>query len=256
MKSRRIRVIYPVYVPDEALHADVAAQLPAEFIRPGIEVEFMATRDGATLVDSYADIELMDMFVYEAGLRAARDGVDAICINTTSDSAVNALRSRLDIPVIGPGSSCMHLACLLGHKFSIITMWDRWKLLYKRTLDAEGLWHRVASIRATDTDPDPQKLLAGKESEVFPKIERACRQAIEEDGADVIIIGSTTMHRVHRYLLDRLDVPVLNPGQVAHKMCEMYLDLGITHSKRAYVAPLHPRDDLIFRTLGSADAGK
>ncbi len=252
MAAKRIRVIYPVYVPEDALMADVAVQIPKEMIRPGIEVEFMSTRDGATLVDSYADIELMDMFVFEAGLRAAKEGVDAICINTTSDSAVNALRSRLTIPVIGPGTTCFHMACLLGHKFSIITMWDRWKLLYKKTLDQEGLWHRVASIRACETEPDPQKLLAGKEGEVFPKIEHACRQAIEEDGADVIIIGSTTMHRAHKYLAERLPVPVLNPGLIAHKMCEMLLELGLSHSKRAYIEPLHPKDDLIFRTLGSA----
>lgn len=250
--TKRIRVIYPVYVPQDVLAADVAAQIPAEFIRPGIEVEFMSTVDGATLVDSYADIELMDMFVYEAGLRAARDGVDAICINTTSDSAVNALRSALTIPVIGPGRTCFHLACMLGHKFSIVTMWDRWFLLYKRTLDQEGLWHRVASIRASETEPDPQKLLAGKEEEVFPKIEAACRRAIEEDGADVIVIGSTTMYRAHKYLAERLPVPVLNPGLVAHKMCEMFLELGLSHSKKAYVSPLHPKDDLLFRTLGAA----
>jgi allantoin racemase len=144
---------------------------------------------------------------------------------------------------------------MLGHKFSIVTMWDRWKILYKRTLDDQGLWHRLASIRTLDVGPDPQKLLAGKEDEVFPKIEAECRAAVEEDGADVIVIGSTTMHRAHRYLDERLEVPVINPGLIAHKMCEVFLELGLSHSKRAFVDTLAPNDALLFNTLGKATAG-
>ena len=41
--------------------------------------------------------------MYEAGVTAQEDGYDAVCIDTMSDSGVNALRSMLDIPVIGPG---------------------------------------------------------------------------------------------------------------------------------------------------------
>ena len=41
--------------------------------------------------------------MFEAGLDAASEGYDAICIDTMSDSGANALRSMLDIPVITPG---------------------------------------------------------------------------------------------------------------------------------------------------------
>src|SRR5260370_20284492 len=42
----------------------------------------------------------------------------------------------------------------------------------------------------------------------------------------------------------RLEVPILNPGLVAFKLCETLLDLGLTHSKKAYPAPLTSDDDL------------
>ncbi|MNY78039.1 hypothetical protein D3C86_2181290 [compost metagenome] len=32
-------------------------------------------------------------------------------------------------------------------------------------------------------------------------------------------------------------MPVLNPGQVAYKLCELFLDLGLAHSKFAYPSP-------------------
>ncbi|NNM00613.1 MAG: hydrogenase expression protein HupH, partial [Gammaproteobacteria bacterium] len=73
--TKRIRVIYPVWVPESALADDVAIQIPPEMIAPGIEVDFACTRGGAGMVDSYYEIALMDMFVLEAGLRAAADGV-------------------------------------------------------------------------------------------------------------------------------------------------------------------------------------
>ena len=43
--------------------------------------------------------------MFEAGLSAEDDGYDAVCIDTMSDSGVNALRSVLDIPVIAPAKA-------------------------------------------------------------------------------------------------------------------------------------------------------
>jgi allantoin racemase len=53
------------------------------------------------------------------------------------------------------------------------------------------------------------------------------------------------MHQSHRFLSDRLEVPVLNPGLVAFKQCEMLLDLGLSHSKRSYHSPENPADGVL-----------
>jgi hypothetical protein len=50
--NKRIRVICPVWVSEEALKEDVAIQIPESMVRPGIEVEFACTHGGATMVDS------------------------------------------------------------------------------------------------------------------------------------------------------------------------------------------------------------
>jgi allantoin racemase len=65
----------------------------------------------------------------------------------------------------------------------------------------------------------------------------AARRAIDEDGADVVILGSTTMHQSHAFLAERLEVPVINPGLVGYKTCEMLLALGLTHSKATWLSP-------------------
>ena len=214
--SNRIKIIVPIPM-DEAGVANRASQLPAERIRDGYEVEFVAVNWGAALGDSYYDSMLMDMSVFEAGLKAEEEGYDAVCIDTVSDSGLYALRSRLSIPVFGPGQAALHAACMLGHKFSIITMWDEWFHLYKKTLTEYGLWNKLASMRSIKTRPDLEELLTGKEEVIFGKLESESLKAINEDGADVIVLGSTTMHQSHAYLKERLPVPVINPGLIMYK---------------------------------------
>src|SRR5690606_39277476 len=103
--------------------------------------------------------------------------------------------SRLNIPVVAPGMSAFHMVCMPGKKFSVITMWDEWFALYEKTLTEYQLWPLVASLRSINTRPGLKELLVGKEEVVFAKLEAEVRKAMEEDGADVIVLGSTTMHQ-------------------------------------------------------------
>ena len=240
--AKRVKIIVPIPMDQEGVD-NRASQLPAERIREGYEVEFVAVNWGAALGDSYYDTMLMDMSVFEAGLKAEEEGFDAVCIDTVSDSGLYALRSRLSIPVFGPGQAALHAACMLGHKFSVITMWDEWFHLYKKILTEYKLESRCASLRSIKTRPDLEELLAGKEDVIFQKLEDASRQAIEEDGADVIVLGSTTMHQSHAHLESVLPVPVINPGQICYKFCEVFLELGLTHSKTAFPSPEMPNDE-------------
>ncbi len=235
-KQHKILMILPVPMPSEAL-ANFAAQIPPALLRDDIQVDFVAAKSGGVILDSYYEMTLADAFSLEAGMRAENEGYSAICVNSMSDSGINALRSRLNIPVIGPGQSCVLLACMLGEKFSILTMWERWHPLYKKVINEQGLNHRLASIRNIDVRPDAQELLAGKEDVVFSKLLDQANLAIQQDQADVIILGSTTMQQSYEYLRANLSVPVLNPGLVALKMCEMQIDLKLTHSKTTYISP-------------------
>jgi len=241
----RIKVIVPIPM-DESGVAHRRAQLPAERIAPGYTVDFEAVRFGAALGDSYYDSLLMDYSVFEAGLDAQDQGYDAVLIDTVSDSGLYALRSRLDIPVVAPGQAALHTALMLGHTVSIVTMWPQWFHFYRKILKEYGLEARCASLRSIDTRPDLQDLLDGKEEVVFEKLERESLAAIKEDGADVILLGSTTMHQSHGYLAERLPAPVINPGVVAYKICELLLDCGLSHSKKAFPPPEMPNDAAIL----------
>lgn len=235
-ETKRIKVIVPIPM-DSAGVAARAEQLPAHCVAPGFSPEFIAVPWGAALGDSYHDMLLMDWTVFQAGIDAEEEGYAGVLIDTVSDSGLRALRSRLTIPVVGPGESAFATAMMLGKQFSVLTMWPQWFPLYEKTLTEYGWWDRVASLRSIDTRPDVTELLAGKEEVIFAKLKAEAIKAIEEDGADVIVLGSTTMHQSAAYLASELPIPVLNPGQVAYKTLEMLIGLGLAHSKKAFPSP-------------------
>lgn len=249
--SKKIKIIVPIPMDADGV-ANRASQLSSKYIRSGFDPEFVAVSWGAALGDSYHDMLLMDWTVFEAGIKAEEEGYAAVCIDTVSDSGLYALRSRLSIPVFAPGQIAFHTAMTLGKKFSVITMWDEWFPLYQKTLTEYHLVSRCASIRSIKTRPDLSDLLEGKEEVVFEKLRAEAMKAIEEDGADVIVLGSTTMHQSAEYLAKNLPVPLVNPGLVMYKHCEMFLELGLSHSKKAFPGPEVPKDDEILKRLGSS----
>ena len=246
--ERRIKVIVPIAM-DAAGVANRALQLPADLVAPGFKPEFSAVTWGAALGDSYHDMLLMDWTVFQAGVGAEDEGYAGVLIDTVSDSGLRALRSRLSIPVVGPGEAAFATAMMLGKRFTILTMWDEWFPLYEKTLTEYGWWDRVASLRSIDTRPDVTELLAGKEEIIFAKLKAEAESAIAEDGADVIVLGSTTMHQSASYLASVLPIPVINPGQVAYKQLELLITLGLTHSNKAFPAPEVGKDADIRKSL-------
>ena len=247
----RIKYIIPFPFDEEGI-ANRAAQIQRDVLGPDTEVECVPVRNSATLVDCYYEDLVFDMYITEAGLRAEEEGYDAVVMDTVSDSGMYALRSRLQIPVIGPGLVSYLVGMLLGHRFSIITMWDKWTHLYEKNLALYDLKQKCASIRAVNIPPDVEALFTGKEEEMFAKLTAEAQRAIDEDGAGVILLGSTTMHQAGDYMSEHLPAPVVNPGPVAIKLTEAIVQLGLTHSKVDFSSPSSIIDDRFFSLASAA----
>jgi allantoin racemase len=224
-----------------------AARLPGTWL-----VEFRPVRASADNQVSAHDYAISEICIMEAGLTAADEGYDAVCIDTVSDSGVDSLRSLLRIPVVAAGRASCLMAAMLGERFSIVTMWDRWRPLYTRTLQKLGLGWRCASIRAAGLVPDSRNLLAGKEQEALPRLLAAARAAIAEDGADVICLGSTSMHQAAQHLAQQLPVPVVNPGPLSYRLAVAMAELGLAHSERGAPSPLVEKKAMIHAMLSAA----
>jgi allantoin racemase len=245
-QTKRIKMILPVPLPQRALDR-FAEQIPLSLRRGDVAIDFVGCRAGATWLDSDYEATLADAFVLDAGARAEEEGYDVVCSFSTSDSGVAALRSRLKIPVVGAAMSAFSLAAQLGRRFSVLTMYEPWRRDLVEVVRRCGLSASLASVRSINVRPDTHELLSGREEAVFSALQRAALSAIDEDGADVIVIGSTTMYQSHAYLASILPCPVINPGLAAYKICENLLDLNLAHSKIAYPSPEVVCDGLFER---------
>ncbi len=230
-------------------------QLDAAPLPDGVVVDFKPTKAAPANYVSHHDYLLADVSLFESGLAAQADGYDAVCIDTVSDSGVAALRSMLDIPVVGPGRSQYVMAAMLGRRFGIVTMWKQWFPIYHKVLSEIGLADRCAGIRSIDVTPDNRTLMAGKDH-ALPLLLDAANALVAEDGADVICLGSTTMHEAHRFLQDNLDVPVINPGPLSYFIAEALADLGLTQSPAAYPPPQVPKRGMVHAMLDGAAAAE
>ena len=247
-----MRLKYVIGFPfDDTGIARRAAQIPADILDPDTEVDCATARNSGTIGDGYYEAALFDMYMAEACLRAEDEGYDAVVLDSVSDSGMYAVRSRLSIPVLGPGLVSYCVATMLGKKFSILTMWNKWIYMYERNLDAYHLWEKCASIRAVEVAPDPEVLFSGKEKEMFERLTAEGRKAIDEDGADVILLGSTTMHEAGDYMSEYLDAPVINPGPVAIKLAETMVQLRLSHSKVAFPSPSTIQDEKFFSLVSA-----
>jgi allantoin racemase len=139
----KVLILVPFAFDEKGL-ANRRAQQDAVELGPDVQFDYRPVKAGPALYDSWHDYVLADLSLFEAGLTAQEDGYDAVCIDTMSDSGVNALRSVLDIPVIGPGKASYLVALLLGSKFSVLTQWDPWINLYRKSLQEYGLVDKCA----------------------------------------------------------------------------------------------------------------
>ena len=129
---------------------------------------------------------------------------------------------------------------------------DRWAGLYKKTLEELGIGHKFVGVHSIDAGVDNRNLLSGKEEETFGQLEEGCWALINDRGADVICLGSTSMHQAHVHLSGKIPVPIINPGPVSYKLAEAVLGLGLSHSRQYYKPPIVRVDETLRAMLDGA----
>ena len=184
---------------------------------------------------------MSEIAIIETGLRAAQDGCGGIFINTVGDYGLSALRSSLSIPVVGAGQSTMHTAAQMGRRFSIVTIWPPQLLfIYRGLLRLYEVEQFCASVRCVsvdeelDTLPDEENFITDMqhgESKQQERILLECKRAIQDDGADTILLGCTCMSPIAEAIASQSTVPILNPATTGYKILESMMELNLSHSK-------------------------
>jgi allantoin racemase len=247
---KRVLVLVPFPLDDAGVE-NRRAQTTEVLLRPDVVYDYRPVKAGPTSFVSPHDWALLDFGLFEAGLDAEQEGYDAVVIDTVSDSGADQLRSMLDIPVLAPGRASLLFALTLGRRFGILAQWEPALARYRKVISEWGFRDHCAGVEHFDTPPDFASLIGDKMADVLPKMEAAGERLVAA-GADVVVLGSTTMHQAHGHLQDRLPVPVINPGPLSYKLIEALLSLGLSQSRRAYPRPLDPKPAMLSAMLEAA----
>jgi allantoin racemase len=199
----------------------------------GTQINLVNLKTGPALHGPFRyEMLLSDFMVYLEAERSEEEGYDAVMTDCTEDGPLGALRERLRIPVIGPLEASMHLATMLGKTFSILALRGHEEPLFREQAREAGLEDRLVSVREVDVNfPELEEF--GDES-LRRDLLREGKLAVEKDHADVLVLGCTSFIGVEDYLMSELDVPVLQPGNVAVKIAELLHSLHLTQSRTAY----------------------
>ncbi len=234
--TKRIRVVTPV------ISAGFLRE--AEMFQPvagwQTEITQVQIERGPASIECELDEALAVPDTVAKIIEAERDGVDAVVIDCMGDPGMKAGREAVSIPVLGPGEATMHIASMLGHRFSIVTVLSSCIPLMENQAKIYGVAGKLASVRAVDI---PVLELENDTDRLVEVLVDQSVEAIESDGAHVIVFGCTGMLGcaigVQEGLARRgyADVPVIDPVPAAIKMAEALVDLGLTHSKRTYPTP-------------------
>ncbi len=227
----RVCVILPILQND--FFEEVTEREFKAYARPGTEITVVSLERGPASIESMYDEYVSAPWTLEKVKLAEQEGYDAVIIDCMGDPALHGARELVDIPVIGPAEASMAMACVIGHRFSVVTVLQSVVPIFHNMVAAYGFKDRFASIRFIDIPV----LELDREDEVKEGLAVESRKAIDEDGADLIILGCTGMIGMAKGLEKKLGVPVIDPTAAALKMAESMVDLGYSHSKLTYPKP-------------------
>ena len=238
--SVHIRVITPIVSTGLVQASDFEGILDKDDI-----LDFTELDDGPASIESNYDSILAAPDTVAKIMAAEEDGADAVVIDCMGDPALIAARECVSIPVLGPCQMAMSIASTLGHRYSVLSISKATHAAFMRRAREYGLAEKYASTRSIDIRVADLRAQSDLRRERLVVVAKA---AIEEDGADTLIIGCTQMFGAARQLEEDLkvegyDVPVIDPIPMTVKFAKTFAEVGLSHSKQAFRTPARLRSD-------------
>lgn len=227
--SRILMIFTADHPAPESAEAEVVA-----LTAPGLPAGLVSAHDW-----TLADLAVLAAGQGAAGQGAAAEGYAAVCVADPGDYGANALRSVLDVPVVGAGRSALFYALTLGSRFGVLAPAGGYTRA-KKLVQEYGLAAQCAGVRRI--------------GEGEGAILTAARAAIEDDGAEVLVLWQPLTAAATARLAAALPVPLIEPASLSLRLAEAFLGLGLAQSRRTWPMPQVAKPDLIA-ALVAAGAG-
>lgn len=216
----------------ESMTQSIAAAARA-VAAPGTEIIGLTPSVGADSVEGNFESHLAAVAVMSA-VTTYPQPFDAVVQAGFGEHGKEGLMELLDVPVVDMTEAAAHLAMLLGYRFGVVTTLDRTVPLIEQRLATFGLDTHCASVRSTGLG-----VLELEDADAARRAVAAqARAAVEEDRAEVIVLGCGGMAGLDAQLSGELGVPVVEGVAAAVALAQDLVELGLSTSKvRTYAAP-------------------
>ena len=201
---------------------------------PGTQIEVLTAPFGVAYIETR--FEAMIGAYATAQLACEHHAsYDAVVVAAFGDPGLAGLREVLPVPVTGMTEAALATAHLLGHRISIIAISQRIQAWYREVVEGYGFGGRLASIRALDR---PLASIGQVQEEHSQALKALAERAVDEDGADVIVLAGAPLAGLARTLQGQLPVPVVDgvSSAVRHAQTLAALQPG-THVRGSFAPP-------------------
>lgn len=198
--NRRMKIL--IINPNSDLEMTKAIQETADnFAQEGMKILCRHTPGAPEFIETREDEVLAASGMIKM-IKENDDSYDAFIIACHCDPNLDIIKEITDKPVVGIGEASMRIACLLGHRFSIIQTTKESVPLKEALVRKYQLQDSLASVRAPrDISPE-----WSDEEKYMP----AARDAMAKDRADVIVLGCAGLTGLDKHMQRELGVPVLD----------------------------------------------
>lgn len=174
--------------------------------------------------------------VVQLARQLEQQGYDGIWLSDFDMCGVEAAREVIDIPIIGGFPAAAFTALALSQRLSIVTILQSTLAMQRAHMQEYGLEDSFASIYAIDC---PVGELSNLEL-VVQKTLQAAMRAVQQDGAQAILLGCTgfvgVAAEVEKLLQEMLQmyVPVIDPNQAGFSFLVSLVRMKLRPSRACY----------------------
>jgi Asp/Glu/hydantoin racemase len=211
---------------------DIMAAEARRSASPTTEIATATARFGALYIENRVEAAVAAHAVLEVLAEHGPDAEGAI-VAAFGDPGLAAARELSDIPVVGLCESALLMAHPLGRRCSIVCLTRRLRTWYMESAAEHGLAGRLASVRALDV---PIADIVSAKDDLRERLVEECLRAVEEDEAEVIILGGGPLAGLAREAADRIPVPTLDGVSCAVRLAEALVALGPRPPRRGSFA--------------------
>ncbi|WP_372619838.1 aspartate/glutamate racemase family protein [Falsiroseomonas sp.] len=196
---------------------------------PGTEVEAVTAPFGLPLIVTRADWLVAGPATL-AALAARRGGYDAAVIACFGDPGLDAAKELLEVPVLGISEAAFHAASMLGRRFGVVSFTAALRPMFEECLAHHGLASRCAGFRMGPPFSGDPGRVAEERADLIADL---CRQSVEQDGAEAIILAGGPLAGLAPVIAPRVPVPLVDGTAAAVRLAEAMVGLAPPGAPRA-----------------------